>query len=44
MIEYKQNYPILLEENKQLKGDNRRFIEEKEAFERDTDKLMEKIS
>ncbi len=44
MIEYKQNYPILLEEFKQTKGENKKLIAEKEKFENDTEKLLDKLT
>lgn len=44
MIEYKQNYPILLEEFKQTKGENKKLIAEKETFEKDSKVLLDKFT
>lgn len=40
MIEYKQNYPLLLEQNKQLKAESQKLVEEKAAFENQTEGML----
>ncbi len=44
MIQFKQNYPILVEENKLLKKENSKHQKDKENLQEEVNKILQKTS